>query len=188
MKGGEMKKARKLWVPVLLGVLLIALMVGVAGAGTSNRPSGALGPTAYITVPGAAFNPSQDEVEWYNYGQWIRNDSLSDYRFYAGPIVFPYAGTVQIKQVVLVAYDNNPGTNAEACATLYKNAFMTGAEQAMASVCSTGSDPAVRRFATTAISPNQVNPKWAGCYVCLMLRAGTEIQAYAVRIAYRPVL
>jgi hypothetical protein len=183
-----MEKAKKLWIPVLLGVLLITLMVGVAGAGENNRSSGALGPTAYITVPAAAFSPSQDEVEWYNYGQWIRNDSLSDYRFYAGPIVFPHAGKVQITQIVLVAYDNNSGTTAEACATLYRSKFLTGAEESMASICSTGSDPSVRRFATPNISPNEINPKYTSCYVSLMLRVGTEIRAYDVRIAYKPVL
>ena len=188
LKGGEMEKSKKLWIPVLSGVLLIALMVGVAGAGGNNRTSGALGPTAYITVAGAAFNPIDEGADWYNYGQWIRNDALTDARFYAGPIVFPHAGAVQITEIVLVALDNNPGATAEACATLWRNSYSTGAEAAMASVCSTGSATGVRKFSTATISPDRVNPRWHGCYVSLLLRAGTQLQAYAVRIAYKPVL
>jgi hypothetical protein len=189
-KGGEMEKARTLWIPVLSGVLLMAVMVAVVGAGGDDPTYGALGPTAYITVPGAAFNPSQDGADWYNYGQWIRNESTSDHRFYAGPIVFPHAGAVKITGIVLVAYDENP--DAEACASLVRNSFKTGAETYMGSVCSTGSATGVRQFAATSISPDKVNPKQHGCYVSLMLRAssppGNMVRAYAVRIAYRPVL
>jgi hypothetical protein len=189
-EGGEMEKSKKLWIPVLLGVLLIALMVGVAGAGVKNRASGALGPTAYITVPGAAFNPHDETADWYNYGQWIRNDSITEHTFYAGPIVFPHAGTVQITQVVLVALDENP--TAEACARLFRNKFSTGAVEDMANVCSTGSDPAVRQFSTATISPARVNPKWNGFYVGLLTYPsnppGSMVRVYAVRIAYKPVL
>jgi len=183
-----MEKSKKLWIAVLSCVLLIALMVGVAGARGNDRTSGTLGPTAYITVPGAAFNPIDEGADWYNYGQWIRNDSLSDERFYAGPIVFPHAGAVQITEVVLSAYDNNPGATAEACATVWRSVFASGAEQSMASVCSTGSATGVRKFSAPTISPNTVNPQRHACYASLVLRVGTEIRAYAVRIAYRPVL
>jgi hypothetical protein len=186
-----MEKARALWIPVLAGVLLIAVMVAVVGAGADDPTYAALGPTAYITVPAAAFNPSEDGADWYNYGRWIRNDSTTaDQRFYAGPIVFPHAGAVKITGIVLVAYDENLGS--EACASVVRNSFKTGAETYMGGVCSTGSEIGVRKFATTAISPDKVNPKRHGCYVALVLRASSPssniVRAYAVRIAYRPVL
>jgi hypothetical protein len=185
MKEGEMEKARKLWIPVLLGVLLIAFVVGVAGARGHNRTSGALGPTAYITIPGAAFNPKSDGADWYNTGKYIRNMSANDDLFYAGPIVFPHAGAVQITEFALLAYDNS---GLDGCAHLHKSRFMTGAYERMAYVCSTGSLPGVRRFSTSTISAPQVNPQYAGCSVSLALEGAADVRIYAVRIAYRPVL
>jgi hypothetical protein len=182
-----MHEVRKLWIPILLGVLLIAAMFGVAGAGRNNRPDAALGPTAYITVPAAAFNPCADGADWYNGGNYILNMSSSTAYFHAGPVLFPHSGTVQITQIVLVARDKNAGVNAEACATVCRNPF-SGGEDRMGSVCSTGSADRLRKFTTTSISPARVNPKWHGCYVELQLRPGSDISVASVRIAYRPVL
>jgi hypothetical protein len=184
---GEMEKAKKLCIPVLLGVLLIALMVGVAGAGENNRTSAALGPTAYITIPAGAFSPNYEEAEWYNGGAWIRNDSVDQPEFFlAGPIVFPYAGTVKVTKLALVAHDNNP--DREVCADLKRVAFLTGVEASMVGFCSNGSATGVRKFTSASISPDTVNPQWAGCYAQLLLEPGTELEVYAVRISYRPVL
>lgn len=183
-----MEKVRKLSIAVSLGVLLIAVVVGIAGAGRNNRPHAALGPTAYITVPAAAFNPWADGADWFNAGNWIRNESPSSIEYFqAGPILFPHSGTVQISQIVLVAYDDNAGVNAEACATVLRSPF-SGGEDTMGGVCSTGAAPVLRKFTTTSIGPARVNPKWHGCYVRLLLCPGSGIWAYSVRIAYRPVL
>jgi hypothetical protein len=182
-----MDRVRKLWISVLLGVLLIAAMVGVAGAGRNNRPHGALGPTAYITVPAAAFNPVQEGANWYNYGYYLLNESPSSWDFLAGPIVFPHSGTVQITEIVLVAVDNDGAASAEVCAWVVRSSFSGGSDQ-MGSVCSTGSAPDLRHFKTTSISPARVNPKWHGCYVKVRLGPTVAVGAASVRIAYRPVL
>jgi hypothetical protein len=186
MKGEVMEKSKKLSIAVLSGVLLIALMVGVAGAGVKSRTSGALGPVGYITVPAAAFSPREETIKWYNAGHYIVNESGFGAVFYTGPIVFPYAGEVKITGISLWAEDNDSGE--EACVWVIRHVLSTGAKEDMGSVCSTGSTSGVRKFSDTSISPNKVNPRSYGCYLSLAIGESTDIGVFAVRISYRPIL
>lgn len=172
-----MKQVKKWWAAAILGLLLVATLVGVVLARPSARPKAAA--RQVMTVPAAAFVPIKDGIDWYNNGSYIQLDS--GVGVLIAPVRFP--GKVMVKSITLYAYDNND--SHDVCAYLFRSRPSTGSELSMGTACSTGAsgtDPRV--FTTTLISPNRVTPKHV-VYLELMFYDSSDLRVYGVKITYR---
>lgn len=171
-----MKEIKKWWVAVLLGLLLMATLVGVMFARPGARPNA--GASKTLTVPAAAFVPIKDDMDWYNNGSYIQLDSGTG--VFIASVQFP--GRVTVESITLYAYDNNG--SAQVCAYLFRSTPPTGNEESMAGVCSTGaSDTDPRLFTTTLISPNRVTRRH-GVYLEIMFYGSSDLRVYGVKIKH----
>lgn len=70
-----MKKVKKLWMPLLLGVLLMAALVGVAGARPNARPEAS--PALQDHMISAHHCIGEDDTEDYEFfGNYLECDAL----------------------------------------------------------------------------------------------------------------
>jgi hypothetical protein len=174
-----MRRAKKYWMVLLLGAVLMSTLVGVAGARPNDRPMAAV--TRRITIPGGHFIPTKYTWQWSNNGHYVRNVSGS--ANYSAPVVFPTGQAVVVESVTLYVYDNV--ADADICVTLYRTDPTGGYEDSMANLCSSGSsttDP--RHFTDSSISNNPVK-HGQGIYLWLYIAdSGLNLKAYGVRIQY----
>ena len=100
---------------------------------------------------------------------------------FVAPLFFE-AGRVQIKKMVLYAYDSGPGS---VCVSIYRTTPATGGDQEMGQVCSTGGTNGVRTFPKTSFSIRTVKGA-VGPYVYLYLPGtySSGYSFYALRIIY----
>jgi hypothetical protein len=101
-----MKRTRSLWLPLLLGVLLIATLVGVASARPDARPQEQA--WRVLTVPSTVCIPQEDDDDWFHYAQ--RVECTGTCVFFCA-VDFPAAGeqavgAVNVKRVTMYAFDN----------------------------------------------------------------------------------
>jgi hypothetical protein len=175
-----MKKVKKYWMVVLLGGLLMATLVGVAGARPDHSAMAAV--TRRITIPAGHFSPHDDDDLWYNAGEaiWSRIDGSNAY-FYA-PVVFPTGQSVVVESVTFYAYDNNASANA--CLRLYLTDPTAGNEGQVAYLCSTGSSSTDPRTFTTSTISNNPAKHGKGVYLEVEFQDKDDLKLYGVRIQY----
>jgi hypothetical protein len=107
-----MKKLKMLWMPVLLGGLLMATLVGVAGARPNAGPEGSPALmnhmiSAHRCSPAYAPTPNQ-YVFQFGY--------VECYGLTCGlvcPIKPPHEGLIRVQRLAMYAYDNDGGSGAE---------------------------------------------------------------------------
>ncbi|NIN68462.1 MAG: hypothetical protein GTO63_27890 [Anaerolineae bacterium] len=169
-----MKKAKKWWIPLLLCAMLIAALVGVVWA----RPKSQLGASSYkVTIPGSAFHPNYDGMNWYaGYGN-IHMDGGSG-EFTAAVPMPPGRKTVQ--KVILFVDDAN--ATQTACVSL-ERLKVDGTSSSMAYVCSpVGTSGGIQSYSDETISPSIIRGRHTQ-YLYLDIY-GTNIDVWAVRIVY----
>jgi hypothetical protein len=112
-----MQKIKRLWMPVLLGGLLMGTVVGVAGARPDARPleQGWM----VITIPPDHCYPDADGCNFDQEWGYVETDSGSC--TFRCPVTFPAAGeqalgAVNVKRFTMYAYDSDGG--AQACGEL----------------------------------------------------------------------
>jgi hypothetical protein len=175
-----MKRVKKYWMVVLLAGLLMATLVGVAGARPNDRPSGAL--SRRITIPAGHFIPNDETTQWYNDGFYIRSDTDGSSEIFLAPVVFPTGQAVVVESVTFYAYDNN--ASADVYLELYLTDPTAGIEGQMASVCSTGASPTYPRSFTDSSIDNNPVKHGKGVYLWLDFQDDTNLKFHGVRIQY----
>jgi hypothetical protein len=178
-----MRKLMRLWVPLLLGVLLMATLVGVATARPDTRPQQQA--WRLLTVPAADCGPSNSLVaNWTNWGDYMLCDVVFACEFFC-PVHFPAAGeqavgAVNVKRLTLYFKDQVAG---DVVARLRKSYPPAGVQAEMAVAQSFGinlSDPASVMDTSIANNPVYRNQ---GPYVYINMN-NVQHKVYGVYIHY----
>jgi hypothetical protein len=176
-----MRKVKNCWTPMLLGAVLMATLVGVAGVRGDERPeAGAL--SRRITVPAGHFFPNDDAVNWQYHTHYLVSETDgTDQRFNA-PVVFPTGQAVMVESITLYAYDNNASDNV--CAFLLLIDPTAGDGVVMANVCSDGASENDPGSFTDSTVENNPAKHGKGVFLGLRMEDDTDLKAYGVRIQY----
>ena len=172
-----MTKAKKTWIAIVMGVLVVGTLVGVVWARPHGRPQAA-DITRKVTLPGAFFHPYEDGELWHNEGREIEVPTGSG--VFTAPVIFPCLPSVTVERLILYVEDNNG--SADACASLYRTRPQNGDEALMGTACSNDVTIVVQPFIDGSINPNVVWPSH-GVYVKLQI-GGPSIYVHAVRVEY----
>jgi hypothetical protein len=175
-----MKRVKKYWMVVLLGGLLMATLVGVAGARPNDRPMAAL--SRRITIPAGHFIPHDDDDLYENSGYKIESGTDASSEYFVAPVVFPTGQAVVVESITLYAYDGHG--SYDMCLTLYRTDPTAGTQADMANVCSSDmstTDP--RSFTDSSIDNNPVK-HGKGVYLWLDIEDDTVMRFYGARIEY----
>lgn len=170
-----MTRVKKLWVPVLAG-LLVARVLGVGGSGAVAAEPRTV--TASIMIPTAALIPAYDGIAYSNWGPHITVGSTSG--AFAVPLSFPVP-VVNIRRITLYAYDNHPVFSV--CASLLRSRPAVGVADNAGGVCTANSPDDPQTVYTTAISPRQVNTAIHSPYLWVSI-GGPGVWLYGVKITY----
>ena len=100
-----MKKGKKWWMPLLSGGLLMAILVGVAGARPNARPLAA----NWVNHTVSAYHciPVSHNWNWWYNGFYL--SCLSGTCNFYCPIRPPHEGSVRIQRLTMYAFDNGGG-------------------------------------------------------------------------------
>jgi hypothetical protein len=151
-----MKTIKRLWMPAVLGVLLVAALVGVAAARPNARP---LGQTwRVLAVTPHACVPDEESMDW-NFGLGLLECDTAPCRFYCA-IDFPAAGeqavgAVSVKRLTLFAFDNTDA-GAAVDGVLHKAYGPTGGNQKMAEASTADSTADPQTVMDTSIDYNPI--------------------------------
>ncbi len=178
-----MKSGKSWWMPVLLGVVLITVLVGVAGAKPNGRSQAASG-TRQLIIQAADFYPTNNTSAFFSNGYYLYSKVDGSNVVFIAPVQFPASYYVTVEKVQLFAYDNNSTDRIEMA--LYRTKPSVGTRTLMAYI-STGlafTDPTnPRTWTDTSISPSVVNPAH-GTYLSVSISDDTNLRLYGVRIFY----
>jgi hypothetical protein len=176
-----MRKLKGLWAPLLLGMLLMATLVGVASARPNARPLGQA--WRVLTVNTQACTPDDEGNDFQHWWHALECDAGTCQ--FVCPVYFPAAGeqavgAVNVKRFTLYALDNYFGKSVQAW--LYKTYPPNKAYAQMASVdtATVATDP--QTVIDTSIDNNPVY-RTQGPYIWLNV-GGTFLKAYGFFIHY----
>ena len=180
-----MSRLNRNWSPILLAMLLLAILVGVSGAGT--RVSAQVTGTRQLIVPAAQFHPWEDGTEFQNYGHCITPHGI-DTKWFVAWVPFPVPYYATVEKFELIAYDNTD--TGRIIAWLQKTKPVRGTIRDMAYL-DTGvnfkSSMNPRTWVDSTISYATVKPAEA-VYVYLQLDPKALLVFHGVRIWYHPGL
>ena len=178
-----MKSGKSWWMPVMLGVLLMAILVGVAGARPNERTQAASG-TRQLIIQAADFYPINNTYTFFNSGDYLYSTVNGSTAIFIAPVQFPAPYYVTVEKVQLFAYDNNSSDRIDM--SLYRTKPSVGTETSMAYI-DTGyafaESTSPRTWTDTTISPSVVNPA-NGTYLSVLITDDTNLRLYGVRIFY----
>jgi hypothetical protein len=179
-----MKSIKKLWMPVLLGLLLVATMVGVASARPDARPLGQA--WRVLTVGVDACIPEDSTINWDIDGYQL--SCTSGVCQFHCPANFPAAGeqavgAVNVKRFTMYVFDNDNNLNAQVDASLLKSYPPTGGWLAMAAVGPTAESPAIQTIMDTTIDNNPVY-RTQSPYIKLTTRTSANLRTHGFFIHY----
>ena len=165
--------SRKLWVPVLVG-LLAAVLVGPKGV-TAVEPRVT---TSSIMIPAGAFVPTTDDWDYFHPGSSLALHG--GYGNFTAPVWFPVQ-VVNIKRITVYAYDDDVA--ASVCVILLRARPAQGVEDSVGNVCTVdgGSNPAA--LYTTVIESRRVNTALQAPYLWASFD-GPGVELYGVKITY----
>jgi hypothetical protein len=176
-----MKRVRRLWMPLLVGVLLTSTVVGVVGARPNARPQQQA--WRVLTVPAQFCIPGEILDQWVLWTDSLR--CMSGACHFMCPLNFPAAGeqavgAVNVKRITLYVYDNWSGEVA--AAQLFKLYPPMGVFAVMAEAES--ADLAVNPQAAmdTSIDSNPVY-RTQGPAILLNV-AGDNLRVYGIFVHY----
>jgi hypothetical protein len=165
-----------------------AASTGVAGA-AGGVVGQAFGGRPPLVIPAAAFTSHGDNVEDYFFSSqvsgffgYIRQDGTASVCLQA-PAYLPVGATVT--SVYGYLYDNH--SSGDAWVDLYRVGNMTGAEDTMASVSTTGyaNSSSIRYLGDTTITQPVVSDLYSYyVFTCFPSNGAIDLRLYAVRIFY----
>jgi hypothetical protein len=153
-----MKSLKRLSIPMLLGVLLIATTVGVGGARPNARPLAQA--WRVLTVPAGACVSRDEGHAWWHTPTYLECWETSATCAFLCAVNFPSAGeqavgAVSVKRMTMYVYDNNGSSDPSA--DLYKVYPPTGGGVIMAGSGATGTSAAdPRAVLDTGVTNNPV--------------------------------
>jgi hypothetical protein len=181
-----MKKAKTLWVPALLGMLLLAILVGVAGARPDARPQQQAWRVLSV-APGACL-AAVGNTDWVNAGYELHcSDAVAC--LWHCPLDFPAAGeqavgAVHIKRFTMYAFDNNATPNTNVSAYLSKMYPPTHKDVTMAHFATSGGEPTDPQvLVDTTIQHNPVYRTQAP-YISIVGSNSTSVKVYGFFVHY----
>ena len=179
-----MKLMKKLWIPLLLGLLLMATVVGLANARPNARPLGQA--RRVLAVPTGACIPRRSSESWMHFAHYVQCDSGMCEFICA--VNFPAAGeqavgAVNVKRLTMYAYDNNSGAGEDAKAWLHKAYAPTGGLATMANVTTSGTSAADPEVLTDTTINNNPVYRTQGPVLWLDI-GGTSIKVYGFFVHY----
>jgi hypothetical protein len=181
-----MKELKRLWIPLLLGAVLMATLVGVASARPSARPLQQ--PWRVLTVPVQNCDPQEETVDYRHQSDCLLCEAGACLFFCS--LDFPAAGeqavgAVNVKRLTLYAYDNDTGGGDWVSASLYKSyGPSAGGNTVMATASTMGSDSTAdpQTVMDTSIVDNPIY-RVQGNFLTMYI-GDTTLKAYAVHIHY----
>jgi hypothetical protein len=181
-----MKSVRKWWLPLLLGALLTALLMGAAAATPTQQPQAAKA-TKKLTISMAEFEPVYDSAyipsPHYNTGGWLVPQLDAPLDFVA-PVQFPYAGVVTLEKIELIGHDANSTHGAHLYLYRTNPKDWSGTRRKIGSIHS-GDSWAGGDYVMTdsSISPKHVTPGHQA-WLQLILEDDTDLWVCGVAIYY----
>jgi hypothetical protein len=177
-----MRTIKTLSIPVLLGVVLMIMLVGVADARPSARPQEQA--WRVLTVGAHACTPKSYTADWVHFYQFVY--CASGACNFACPLNFPAAGeqavgAVNVKRVTMYAYDPS-GDAAEATFWLFKTHPPSASYGDMANGSSTNSPADPQTVMDTSIVGNPVY-RVHGPYIHLHI-GPSPIRVYGLFVHY----
>jgi len=169
-----MTALRRLWVPLLAGLLVTGVLGAGGGGALAVEPRTVV---ANVIVPPSAFQPRTTTEDFYIGSQqlWMVSGSGT----FVAPVSFPVA-EVRIRKITLYAYDNGTG---QVGLELHRTSPATGAFafQGGLSTTDAADDPAVGT--TTDFAPRLVNTAVHGLVLELWL-SDPSVRVYGVKVTY----
>jgi len=175
-----MNRLLNTWRPILLGLVLLSVLVGVAGAVPTNQPS-ALSTRRQLMISAADFYPINDDIDYNNDGTDVRPMSGSGY--FIAPVDFPYPLWVTIDKFELFAYDNNSAQEIRVWLNLSKPASFSEENFGYVATGMPYASDTNGTWQDTTISPNVKNPA-DDLYVYVWFGDSANLRLYGVRIFY----
>ncbi len=181
-----MKSVRTWWLPLLLGALLMAILVGATGA-TPGAPPATAAVTKRVTISTAAFTPMYDSAlqpsPHTKTGDYLRSMLYGDILQMVAPVQIPHDGVVTVEKLELIAHDSYDGKRI--VLDLYRsNPSKFTARRKMAhidtGVAWHGGDWV---WSQPNVSPRRVNTG-NQLWLWLHLEDPTDLWVYGVRIYY----
>jgi hypothetical protein len=174
-------RIKRLYIPLVLGVVLIAAVVGVASARPNSRPVEQA--WRVLAVPSHACIPEDDTEDWDFELDRLECDVAPC--FFVCPANFPAAGeqavgAVNVKRVTMYVYDNDVGGNVTV--TLVKTYPPSGGQVSMASAGTSNSPADPQALVDTSIVNNPIYRVQAP-YIYLGMGA-TNARVYGFFIHY----
>ena len=170
-----MARTRRLWAPVVVGMLVTGVL-GIGGGGAVAVEPRTV--TASVMIPATAFIPNSDDVDYFISGLVLRTPTGNGN--FTAPLSFPVP-VVSIKRITLYAYDND--ADGLVGVALGRARPADGALNEAANFHSIDSPANPQTIYTTAISPRQINTAFHGAHLWVFL-AGPNGRFYGVKVTY----
>jgi hypothetical protein len=179
-----MRKLKMLWMPVLLGVLLVVTLIGVANARPNARPLEQA--WRVLTVPASTCISEQDTYGWAINGPSERLTCKTTWCAFTCPVHFPAAGeqavgAVNVKRLTLYAHDDTTGGYNFVSGELRKTYPPTGGGVHMANV---GTVDSILGFQVVVDTTILNNPVYRVNGPVIHLHVGDSLTAYGFFIHY----
>jgi hypothetical protein len=179
-----MREIKTLWIPVLLGAVLIATVVGVASARPNARPEQQA--WRVLTVPSTACIPQEVTDDWWLGANRVHCASGSCHFFCA--VDFPAAGeqavgAVNVKRVTMFAY-NYSGDATAVMFYLYKVYPPNKAYVVMASGSTTNSPADPQTVVDTTIANNPIFRVQNSVISVTIGVTGTEVYGFHIHYTW----
>jgi hypothetical protein len=174
-----MKKVKMLWMPLLLGTLLMATLVGVAGARPNARPEASPQLLNYM-FSGHHCIPRNNSQDWDFMAEYLECDTPTCHVIC--PTKPPHEGLIRLQRLAMYVYDNAAG---DVCIWLRHVYPKTGTRVDRLSLqCTTdnAADPQVYTY-------NPANFKVSvlqDLYVWVTI-SGTAQELYGFKLKYEPL-
>jgi hypothetical protein len=175
-----MKKLKMLWMPVLLGALLMATLVGVAGARPNAKPEASPALVDYMFSAHHCI-PEQD-YDW-DFGAMFLTSLTGESRFVC-PIKPPHQGLIRVQRLALYAYDNDATAGEKLCVKLvqtYPKAATFVERLSLQCTTDNAADPAVYAYNPANFKVSVVQD----IYAYTTVTPGERL--YGLKLKYEPL-
>jgi hypothetical protein len=182
-----MKSVRKWWLPLLLGALLTALLMGAAAATPTQQPQAAKA-TKELTISMAEFRPYYDSAyspsPHYKRGSCLLSMVHHGPLTFVAPVQFPHAGLVTVEKLELIGRDANSDCQAQLY-LMRANPYKADTTKRAVAGIRTGDDWAGGEhvWSTSSVSPRYITTGH-NAWLKLTLTDDTDLAVYGVRIYY----
>jgi hypothetical protein len=179
-----MRRLKMLWMPVLLGMLLVAAVVGVASARPAARPLAQ--PWRVLAVGSQACIPTEDTTNLHHNQNYV--ECHGGWCWLVCPLDFPAAGeqavgAVQVKRLTMYVYDYD-ATGQDTEVVIKKTYPPTGGWVQMAHVATFGSDTNDPQVLMDSTIDNNPVYRTQAPYLHLGIEGSANIRVYGFFVHY----